>query len=184
MGARRTVLLALAGAVVVAGVAAVVVVATRDDPEPPDGRFAAEPNACRSVRDSGAEAALPEKMIDVRRHFDEDLRAGDDNSACYLVVRRYGTSAGEYTDLPYITVQFFVEKWKTQDETAIAERTVTELAKGFRPVSGVGDQAFVKDADVWLRVSNLIVNVRDAPAEAESAAVEFARLLGRHLQTL
>jgi hypothetical protein len=172
----------VAGAVVIMATAAAVVIATRDDP-PADGRFAATPDACRSIVDSGAAAALPKSVGAFRPNPDNDDRSGD-NTACYLIVQRDGTAAGHpVADQIYVTVQYFIDKWKTQDETAIAGKTVAELADGFRPVSGVGDQAYVKDAQIWMRISNLTVNVRDAPADAEQATIEFARVLGRHLQS-
>jgi hypothetical protein len=106
------------------------------------------PEACRSVVDSDAAAALPKTVEDFRPHPGKDERWGE-NTACLLIVQRDGTLAGDpLADQVYVTVQFFVEKWETQDETVIAGKTVAALADGFRPVSGVGDQAYVSVARI------------------------------------
>jgi hypothetical protein len=175
--------LAVAGVIVIMALAAVTVLMVRGHSGPPrDGRFAATPDACRTVLDSGAAAALPKAVADFRPQPDQD--ASPQNSpACYLVVQRDGGSPDQPSgEQFYLTVLFFVEKWETQDETAIAAKTTAELAKGFRPVPGVADQAFAKDGEMWLRISNLILNIRDAPVQDEPAVIEFARVLGRHLQ--
>jgi len=180
----RIAFLAGMAALLFAAVAVTAFVVIRGDDEPPaDGRFAKPPPACESVTRSDAAAALDRPFIDIRPTPDRDGKPRDD-TACYVIVPRdeYAPDHPFYERV-YVTVQFFVHKSSHQDENVLAAKTLEMTAEGFRPLDGVGDQAYVKDGVIWMRVSNLTVNVRDTPAESEAAAIAFARTLARYLQS-
>ncbi|WP_212830607.1 hypothetical protein [Catellatospora sp. TT07R-123] len=110
-------------------------------------RFDAEPPACTAV-----EPSLHLLGVDY-------IAQQTANNSCDL---RLSPDDPRYVDAPKITVAFAV------DDSGEGMGTVRQMGDQVRPLSGVGDEAYLRDRDVFLQVDNLFVGIMVFPNEVSS----------------
>jgi len=109
------------------------------------GRFGAAPAACDTIR-----------PVIGRLGVAYDLRPTGLNRSCDLWLP---PGAPGYTDAAKITVGFFPAEprgWTSAPQVAGA--TLRDFDRGpLEPVAGIGDEAYARDRDLLVRVSNLLL---------------------------
>jgi hypothetical protein len=118
-----------------------------------DGRFAAEPPACTTV-----EASLPLLGTDY-----DSKQTGANN--CELL---YPPDHPDYIPHPKINIQLYVATPRREDASEAASRLLKDLGTSFQPLPGIGEEAYVRNRDVFFRVSNLVVGVVVYPLQDSS----------------
>jgi hypothetical protein len=119
-----------------------------------DGTFRAEPPACATI-------APLVNLLGVAYTTQQD-----DTNNCDLLLPR---DHPDYIDAPKITVSYYVATPRRGDAPDAASEVLRQLRAAAQPLSGVGDEAYVRDRSVFLRVSNLVVGIVVFPREASTA---------------
>ncbi|MGN9908884.1 hypothetical protein ACTMTJ_15180 [Phytohabitans sp. LJ34] len=164
---RRRVVLAAGGAVVV--LAAAVFVGYLTGGLNDDGRFSAEPPACETIAPSVA-------LLGVAY----TTRQSESNSCDLLLPQDHP----DYIAAPKITVSYGVAAPRRKDAPETASEMLRPMSREARPLPGVGDEAYLRGRDVFLRVSNLVVAIVVFPRQASTQeqvlafATDIANRLG------
>ncbi|MGA5303726.1 hypothetical protein ACPCHT_27645 [Nucisporomicrobium flavum] len=142
MRLRAFVILVLAPLLLIAAGVGVWYVVTQKE-----GRYDMAPRACQKIEPVVDELGVP-----------YDLRPAGKPAICDL---RLPKDHPQYTDAPKITVSFT----EPVRDIAGAKQTMSDLRSqpGVTPLAGVGDDAYVRDRDFYVRVSNLVVTITVHP---------------------
>jgi hypothetical protein len=134
------------------------------------GRFTAEPSACGALAPS-----VPLLGVEYT------LRRNELNN-CELTLPR---DHPDYVAAPKILVSFLVADADGEGAPQVASRVIQQLGEGSPVLSGVGDEAYQRSGDVYLRVSNLVVAVVVYPVAASmpEQVRAFAADLANRLDT-
>ncbi|MDO3701332.1 hypothetical protein Q3W71_06505 [Micromonospora sp. C28SCA-DRY-2] len=133
-----------------------------------EGRFRAEPPACATVAPSvrllGPAYALEQ----------------DDTNNCDLLLPPEHPS---YVPAPTITVSYYVATPRRSDAPDAAAEQLRRLAAGFVRLPDVGDEAYLRDRSIFLRVNNLVVGIVVFPrvVSTEEQVLAFATDLADRL---
>jgi hypothetical protein len=109
-----------------------------------DGRFRAEPPACATLAPS-VHLLGPAYRLQQNKSNNCDLLLPPDHPL--------------YLPHPTITVAYYVATPRRENAPDAAGRLLRRLGTDFRPLPDVGDEAYVRDRSVFLRVSNLVVAI-------------------------
>jgi hypothetical protein len=126
-------------ALIGAGVAAYLAGALNDD-----GEFRAEPPACATVAPSL-------HLLGTAYTAEED---GTNN--CGLLLPK---DHPRYVPSDTITVSYYVATPRRQDAPDAASDLLRKLEADVQPLSDVGDEAYLRNHDLFFRVSNLVVAI-------------------------
>lgn len=119
-----------------------------------DGQFRAEPPACATLAPS---LHLLGTAYTLRQ---------DESNNCDLLLPE---GHPDYIPYPKISVGYHVATPRRGDAPEAASQVLRRLGTDFRPLPGVGDEAYVRgDRDVVLRVSNLVVGIMVFPRQAST----------------
>lgn len=164
---RRWTILAGGTAVIVLAAAALVAYLTGGLND--DGRFSAEPPACETIAPSVA-------LLDVAY---TTRQSGSNN--CDLLLPQ---DHPDYIAAPKITISYGVATPRRADAPEAASELLRPMSREARPLPGVGDEAYLRDRDVFLRVSNVIVAivVFPRPASTQDQVLAFATDVAAHLK--
>ncbi|PWU56858.1 hypothetical protein DLJ47_04510 [Micromonospora sp. S4605] len=134
-----------------------------------DGRFRAEPAACATLAPS------------VRLLGPAYVLQQDDRNNCDLLLPPDHPS---YVPVPTITVSYYVATPRREDAPEAAAELLRRLTPGTRRLPGVGDEAYLRDRSVFLRVSNLVVGIVVFPrvVSTEEQVLAFAADLADRLR--
>lgn len=145
----KTVATAGVAVLLAAGILIVYLAADRYD----QGRFTAEPSACDALAPS---APLLGVEYTPRRN---------ELNNCELTLP---PSHPDYVPAPKILVSFSVTDADGQGAPQVASRLIRQLGQGSPALPEVGDEAYQRSGDVYLRVSNLMVAVVVYPVAAST----------------
>ena len=142
MRLRAFIVLVLAPALLIAAGVGVWYVVTKKE-----GRYDTVPRACPKIRPVVDELSLP-----------YELRPGGKLGSCDL---RLPEDHPQYADAPKISVSFS----EPVRDIAGAKQLMSDIRSlpGVTPLAGVGDDAYVRDRDFYVRVSNLVVTITVQP---------------------
>ncbi|MGW4460657.1 hypothetical protein [Micromonospora sp. NPDC004704] len=134
-----------------------------------DGQFRAEPPACSTLTPSM-------HLLGVAYSVQQD-----ESNNCDLLLPR---DHPDYIPAPKITVSYYVATPGRDDAPDAARRLLLRLGTDLQPLPGVGDQAYVRNRDVFLVVSNLVVAIVVFPQQTstQDQVRAFAVDLANHLQ--
>jgi len=163
---QRLKVLAAAGVAVLlaAGILIVYLAAGRYD----EGRFTAEPSACDALA-----ASMP--LLGVQY----TLRRNELNN-CELTLP---PGHPDYVPTPKILVTFSVTDADGEGAPQVASGLIRQLGAGSPALPGVGDEAYQRSGDVYLRVSNLMVAIvvypvaGSTPEQVRAFAADLANRL-------
>lgn len=134
-----------------------------------DGQFRAEPPACATLT-----ASL--HLLGTAYTTEQD----ESNNCDVLLPPDHP----EYLPYPRITISYYVATPRREDAPEAASELLRRLLTDVPPLPGVGDEAYLRNRDIFLRVSNLVVGVvvfsREAGTEDQVRA--FATDLANRLR--
>jgi hypothetical protein len=133
------------------------------------GQFRAEPPACATV-------APGMRLLGM-----DYVTEQDESNNCHLLLPRDHPA---YVAAPSITVSFYVATPRRSDAPGAAGTLLRKLKADSPPLPGIGDEAYLRDRDVFLRVSNLVVAivVFPRPISTEEQVRAFAADLANRVR--